>query len=140
MCQNIAVREPYLSWLSFTKVRCAEIVRLKLGFVLRNLDNVQPQFTELRMLLTLFCTCNFSPFWCKKSKCQQHRVGGRERGISEFAFELLCFHCVLHGCGSQSCAKPLLLRASERQSYGKTKTQLLKYKFSCYSFVLPGVN
>lgn len=54
---------------------------------------------------------------------------------SELGAELLCFRCFLGGFGSQSGAKPFLLRpAAERKSYGKTKTQYLKYKFSCCSF------
>lgn len=58
----------------------------------------------------------------------------------ELGFELLCFHCVLVGFGSQAGAKPFLIRpGAERQSCSKTKTQHLKYRF-CYSFVLPGID
>ena len=60
---------------------------------------------------------------------------------SELVFELLYFPYVLGGFGSQSCAKLFLLRpAAERQSYSKTKAEHLKYKCSCYSFVLPGID
>jgi len=100
-------------------------------------------FSELSMHLTPFCTYTFSPFGAKPANANSTRQE-RERWIRnlylELVFRLLFLHCVLGGFGSQSGAKPFLLKPAERQRYSKTSTQYLKYDFSCYSFILPDVD